>query len=48
MWLCVAKGSRFGVGVWGRDRVRSDFGNDIVHGRGRSRGARDLPNALCP
>ena len=48
---CVAKGSRFSVGVWGRDRVRSDFGNDIVHVRARPRTTahdRDMPNALCP
>ena len=33
----------FEGGVWGRDRVRSDFGNDIAHVRARSR-----TTAICP
>ena len=54
---CVTKGSCFSVGVWGRDCVRSDFGNDIAHGRARSRyarcavplgsGGRVVSDALC-
>ena len=33
----VAKGSCFWVGVWGRDRVRSGFGNVLLYVRSRSR-----------
>ena len=33
---CVAKVLVFVWGVWGRDRVRCDFGNDIASDRARS------------